>query len=310
MFRGILKRALPPMLQWRALSGGSVSRAPREIMVPLSVLTALQATLAGQRADSNLAAQRADAMLAAQRADMADQRTDSNLAAQRADAILAAQRADAILAAQRADATLAAQREAADVNSGHLRVAFHTKVAEARRDADFARGQVSARVLLEEAIAEPWRQWAALLPEEQVKTGSNKLPGSTTQQLQGLLRFPGVAAYLQAVEQDNNLARGALAKSSTSLYSMLCTPLHTRGTKAKPRLLPHKVFEHVGVNGLIAFAALLSLSGRDVSLYMPKGDIAKVMLRVPPLDVCTDTEVKSSKPRAVVAALDLGVDVG
>jgi len=169
---------------------------------------------------------------------------------------------------------------------------------------------VSARVLLEEAIAEPWRQWAALAPAEQVKTGSGKLPGNTTQQLQGLLRFPGVAAYLEAVEQDNKLARGVLAKSSTSLYSMLCAPLHTRGTKAKPRLLPHKVFEHVGMNGLIAFAALLSLSGRDVSLYMPKGNTAKVKLRVPPLDVCTDTEIKASKPRAVVASLDLGVDVG
>jgi hypothetical protein len=169
---------------------------------------------------------------------------------------------------------------------------------------------VSARVLLKEAIAEPWRQWAALAPGEQKKTGIVNLPGSTTQQLQGLLRFPGVAAYLQAAEQDNNLARGALAKSSTSLYAMLCTPLHTRGTDAKPRLLPHKVFEHVGVNGLTAFAALLSLSGRDVSLYMPKGDIANVILRVPPLDVFTDKEIKTSEPLAVVAALDLGAGEG
>jgi hypothetical protein len=43
---------------------------------------------------------------------------------------------------------------------------------------------------------------------------------------------------------------------------------------------------------------------------MPKGDIANVILRVPPLDVFTDKEIKTSEPLAVVAALDLGAGEG
>jgi hypothetical protein len=312
MFRGILKRALPPTLQWRALSGRSLPRAPQT--VPLSVLDAM-------------------------REDMKAQRTAHRAA-------LAAQRDEyyASLTAQRDDfyANLAAQREFAKYNREsheslcalrytNLHYSLTEQLAVALRDADVASERASARSLLAKAINGCWCQWEMFartlvmldnsgwnsantqqLLDQLRLTGMPKRPCTLSQQLQDLLRTPGVAAYLQVAERDNSLAPGVLAKSAAAVLLALWTPLHSPGGEGTRRPLPQEVFEAVGVNGLIAFAALLRLSGRNVSLYGPGGDYATAMLRLPPVDMfrATEEDIVASQRFEVGASVDLLSAVG
>jgi hypothetical protein len=182
-------------------------------------------------------------------------------------------------------------------------------LAAARRDADLASGRIDARVLMEESLAAAWRLWAALRPEEQQALGVfRQPPSSTMQQLEGLLRFPGVQAYLRVAEEDNKLAQGVLTKCSATLYSALCAPLHSVG--AAQRLLPIDAVSSIGIHGLTAFAALVALSGRNVGMYRPCGKTVTVLLRVPPVDwhSASVEEVRSSALLPPVAAsVELGV---
>ena len=244
---------------------------------------------------------------------MAAQRADANaaLAAQRADANTVMDTLRAILGKQ--DAAMERERASAkEISAAHykaLQLAGAREVAEARHDADVATGRVNARVLLEESLAVIWRTWEALDTDAREKSGVSTRPRNATEQLQSLLRLRGVAAYLEVVEEDNRLASGVLVKSASIMYSALCTPLHSRGVEGAHRLLPHEVFEAIGENGLIAFAALVALSRRDVGLYLPKGDTKSLQLRVHPSEwiAATKQEFKASPALNVLASMDLGV---
>jgi hypothetical protein len=258
-----------------------------------------------QRADSKAAM---DALLATTKVATDTQR--AALDAQRA--ALDAQRSDAkaTLDAQRSDAKTTLDAQCALYSA--LVVSSALEVAVAKRDADVARahanvarGKITARVLVEESVADVWRSWQTLGPEEKRDSGAEKQPPSMTQQLSILLNFPGVKAYLQVAEEDNGLARGVLGKSALVMYPALSTPLHSRDVGGKVPPLPLQVFDAIGENGHVAFAALVALSGRNVGLYCPASDHAvKVVLRAPPKNPVTITveQVKESPKQGAIAS--------
>ena len=185
------------------------------------------------------------------------------------------------------------------------------QLAVALFERDVARGMVTARALVEEAAAEFWRAWERLDAEERQRVcpGVTKAPFSKTEQLKLLLTFPGMAAYLKVVEEDNGLARGVLAKSASIMYHALCTPLHARPVAQ----LPARVFSAIGENGRIAFAALVAFSGRNVDMYQPTGATVPVVLRVKPMQGLSATleHIRgSAKLPAVGASVELGVAGG
>ena len=189
------------------------------------------------------------------------------------------------------------------------------KLAAALYERDVARGKVTARALIEEAMAEAWRCWERLdaKGQERVSATVKKLPSTATDKMKALLGLSGVAAYLQVAEEDNGLARGVLAKSAASMYPALCAPLHARAAGAQAEGLPTEVFSAIGENGRIAFAALVAFGGRNVGMYQSTGKTVPVVLRVPPLLGLRATleEIRgSAKLPAVGATVELGVAGG
>jgi hypothetical protein len=189
------------------------------------------------------------------------------------------------------------------------------QLAEALFERDLASGKVTARALVEEAAAEVWRAYERLDAEERKRVcpSVTKVPFSMTEQLKLLLTFPGMAAYLQVVEEDNGLARGVLAKSAGIMYNALCTPLHARPAGAQVAQLPARVFTAIGENGRIAFAALVAFGGRNVGMYQPTGASVPVVLRVKPMQGLSATleHIRgSAKLPAVAASVELGVAGG
>jgi len=126
--------------------------------------------------------------------------------------------------------------------------------------------------------------------------------------MESLLKFSGVAAILQVAEEDNMLSNGVLKKSAATLYPMLCNPMHSRRGGGDYRKLPVEVFDSAGDNGIIAFAAVVALSGRNVGLYLPQGKTVAVTLRVPPTHMLTATveQFRGCPKYQVVASLDTG----
>jgi hypothetical protein len=185
-------------------------------------------------------------------------------------------------------------------------------LARALYERDVARGKVTARTLVEEAAAQTWRAWERLGVKErrQVSPSVMTTPFSTTEKLKVLLSFPGVAAYLQVVEEENGLAQGVLTKSAESMYPALCTPLHGRMAGARGGPLPVDVFTPVGENGRIAFAALVAFGGRNVGMYEPSGETVLVKLHVKPVHGLSAT-VKQIRGSAelppVLASVELNV---
>ena len=163
-------------------------------------------------------------------------------------------------------------------------------------------------MLAEESLAVIWRQWSELTNDEKIMLGVTKQPSTATQQMESLLKFSGVAAILQVAEEDNLLSNGVLKKSAATLYPTLCNPMHTRRGWGDYRTLPVEVFDSAGDNGIIAFAALVALSGRNVGLYLPQGNTVAVTLRVLPPNIFTATvkQIKGCPKYQVVASLDTG----
>jgi hypothetical protein len=197
-----------------------------------------------------------------------------------------------------------------------LELLYAQQLAEALFERDEARGEVSARALVEEAAAHAWRAWARLDAEgrQKVCPGVTKAPFSVTEQLKVLLGFPAVAAYLQVVEEDNGLARGVLAKSVGVMYHALCAPLPARPAGAQQDAFPPpREFSAIGESGRIAFAALAAFSGRNVGKYHPYGVTVPVVLRVKPMMGLSATLERirgSAKLPTVGASVELGMAGG
>jgi hypothetical protein len=194
------------------------------------------------------------------------------------------------------------------------------KLATALVELDVARGKVTARALIEEAVAETWLAWELLDAEERERLSPSlkgaavkKPPSTVTEKLKAVLSFPAVAAYLQVAEEDNGLARGVLAKSAAILYPALCTPLHARPAGVQVGLLPAEVLSAVGENGRIIFAALVAFGGRNVGMYQPCGATSPVVLRSSPMlgHSATLEHIRATARMPTVrASLELGVAGG
>jgi hypothetical protein len=288
-------------LAGRAFSLGvrATAAACPPVMVPLSFVEAQAA-----RASQTFAV--AMALSQAHLKDAQAQVTDA-----KAQAAHEAQRFDKAMAQAQA-------REAERVDL--LERVSAQKLATALFDRDVARGKVTARALIEEAVAEFWRGWERLDEVERELVSPSpkgaavkKPPSSGTDKLKAMLGFPAVAAYLQVVEEDNGLARGVLAKGAAIVYPALCTPLHARPAGAQVESLPAEVFSAIGENGRIAFAALVAFGGRNVGMYQSSGETVPVVLRVPPLLGLSATLERirgSAKLPAVGASVELGLAGG
>jgi len=305
------------------------------VMVPLSLLEA-QAAREAQRFDGAMAQAQAhlkDAQAQAQahlkdaqaQAARGAQLFDGATAqaareAQRFDEATAQAQAQAAREAQRFDEAIAreAAREAKQMEL--LEQISAQRLAAALFERDVARGKVTARALIEEAVAETWRAWERLGEEERERVSPSlkgaamrKPPSTGTDMLKAMLGFPAVAAYLQVVEEDNGLARGVLAKSAAIVYPALCTPLHARPAGAQVGPLPAEVFSAIGENGRIAFAALVAFGGRNVGMYQSCGATVPVVLRAPPLLGLSATleHIRgSARLPTVGASVELGVAGG
>ena len=273
-------------------------------MVPLSVLEAAREDFKLAREDFRSVREDFRSVREDAKAEAARVREDAKAQAAR-DALISDARVDEAKA--RADALTASMKVLEQLYAGQL--------AEALFERDLARGKVTARALVEEAAAEFWRAYERLDAEERKRVcpSVTKVPFSTSEQLKQLLTFPGVAAYLQVVEEDNGLARGVLAHSAGIMYHALCTPLHARPAGAQVAQLPARVSSASGENGRIAFAALVAFSGRNVGKYHPYGVTVPVVLRVKPVQGLSATleHIRGcAKLPAVGASVELGVAGG
>jgi hypothetical protein len=302
-------------LAGRAFSLGvrATAAACPPVMVPLSFVEA-QAAHASQQAAR--ASQTFAVTLALSQAHLKDTQahlkdTQAQVKDTQAQAAREAQRFDKAMA-------LAQAREAQRVDL--LEKVIAHKLATALFERDVARGKVTARALIEEAVAETWRALERLDAEERERVSPSpkgaavkKPPSTVTDKLQAMLRFPAVAAYLQVAEEDNGLARGVLAKSAAIVYPAVCTPLHGRAAGEQAVRLPAEVFTAIGENGRIAFAALVAFGGRNVGMYQPCGATVSVVLRVPPTLGLSATLAHirgSARLPAVGASVELGVAGG
>jgi hypothetical protein len=302
-------------LAGRAFSLGvrATAAACPPVMVPLSFVEAQAAHASQQAAHASQ-----QAAHASQTFTVALALSQAHLKDAQAQAAREAQRFDEAMALAQAREAERKAREAERVDL--LEKVIAHKLATALFERDVARGKVTARALIEEAVAETWRALERLDAEERERVSPSpkgaavkKPPSTVTDKLQAMLRFPAVAAYLQVAEEDNGLARGVLAKSAAIVYPAVCTPLHGRAAGEQAVRLPAEVFTAIGENGRIAFAALVAFGGRNVGMYQPCGATVSVVLRVPPTLGLSATLAHirgSARLPAVGASVELGVAGG
>lgn len=246
---------LPLVAQRRGTSGGVTigsSSPPDMTLVPIC-------TLEWQRADSRAAMEN---QIASAKAAMEVQRDSAKVTLDSLRTTMA-QNVSHIAALEALSATHHAAMDAQKKEYKDLQLSSTLALANAKHDADLASGRISARGLMEASIEDIWKEWENR-PRPEV--GPFHKPPTQTQQLCSLLSFPGVSAYLQVTEEDNNLPSGVLTQSAPAMYEALC--MDSSGHS----LLPAQAFAGIGKNGFIAFAALLAISGRNVGLYCPPED--------------------------------------
>jgi len=150
-----------------------------------------------------------------------------------------------------------------------LQATFAKDLSLAIHRADLAEGTSGARAVLEGSLDSIW----------------SKQPGvsrssTTTQQLAGLLKesgpCSGLLVYLRLAAEDNGVRESELLRQAGKLYDVLSQPVHTERVGSTVHL-PVDLFS--GRTTLLAFAALASFSGRDLSLYKLGGKEFSLKLR-------------------------------
>jgi hypothetical protein len=135
---------------------------------------------------------------------------------------------------------------------------------------DTAESRFEARALLEAILCNLWK-----------RVPSKRPPSGTSDQLAGLLKegaCPGLLAYLRQAADDNGVREVDLLRQTGKLYDVLCERLHAEAIGGTT-CVPTELFEHSGRTTLLAFAALASFSGRDLSLYKLGGEVIPLKLR-------------------------------
>ena len=135
---------------------------------------------------------------------------------------------------------------------------------------DTAESRFEARALLEAILCNLWK-----------RVPSKRPPSGTSDQLAGLLKegaCPGLLAYLRQAADDNGVREVDLLRQTGKLYDVLCERLNAEAIGGTT-CVPTELFEHSGRTTLLAFAALASFSGRDLSLYKLGGEVIPLKLR-------------------------------
>lgn len=166
--------------------------------------------------------------------------------------------------------------------------------AHATHKADVASGIVSVRAVFETSIEMLW-----IMGGCGDHNAARKM--NVTAMLQDVLNeknCPGLLHYLAVAAEDNKVMYKTVLDQAKKLYSTASTRLHSEGaagTGESFATVPTDVFWGQGRVTLVAMAALISFTGRALTLYDVdyKQNFAKsgarVLLRVPPLAGCNAT---------------------
>lgn len=166
--------------------------------------------------------------------------------------------------------------------------------AHAMHKANVANGVINIRAILETAIETLWIMGVCDDHNDAQKMNVSAM-------LQDVLttkNCPGLLHYLAVAAEDNKVMYSTLLDQAKELYSAASTRLHSEeaaGTGESVAYVPAEVFAGHGRVTLIAMAAVISFTGRALTLYDvdPKQNFAKrganVIIRLPPPTGCKAT---------------------
>jgi hypothetical protein len=154
-------------------------------------------------------------------------------------------------------------------------VSHARELAIAMHAADLARGVLNVRGLFEACVADVWRESGGL-PDDR---------GSVSDKLRQLLaagpaRCPGLVAYMKVAAADNGVPEQDLLRQAGRLYEVLSERLHSDAASgAGTTRLPAAVFERSGRATMLALAAFVRFTGRNLALYGSDGKAQRLRLR-------------------------------
>jgi len=154
-------------------------------------------------------------------------------------------------------------------------VSHARELAIAMHAADLARGVLNVRGLFEACVADVWRESGGL-PDDR---------GSVSDKLRQLLaagpaRCPGLVAYMKVAAADNGVPEHELLRQAGRLYEVLSERLHSDAASgAGTTSLPAAVFERSGRATMLALAAFVRFTGRNLALYGSDGKAQRLRLR-------------------------------
>lgn len=165
--------------------------------------------------------------------------------------------------------------------------AHEAREFQLKRELDIVRGVGDARSLLEACI----RDLYATFPSGKYTT--------VTKMFERILNTTdgcsGLTAYLKVAATDNQEDSGNLLKDAGKLWSVYSSPAHSQGPNGCVTL-PTAMFATSGRATMIALAAILRFSGRNISLYndiLGQGSVSSgILLRPVPLSKCSATEAE------------------
>ena len=187
-----------------------------------------------------------------------------------------------------------------------MRTSSSREVALAKHAADIAKGVLNARGLFEACLAD--------IASAASSGSSSSFPSSPSAQLRRLLGggggggggggsssgsaapgaqpspCPGLVAYLRRAAADNGVPEREMLTQAGRLYEVLSERLHSDAASgAGTTTLPVEMFERSGRATMVALAAFVRFTGRDIALYNANGSMASLRLRLPPPAACTAT---------------------
>ena len=177
-----------------------------------------------------------------------------------------------------------------------VRASSSRDVAIAKHAADVAKGVLNVRGLFEACLADIAAA-ACRGAASSSSPSSSPLPSAPSALLRLLLGrssssaasgappsiCPGFVAYLRRAAADNGVPERDMLTQAGRLYDVLSERLHSDAASgAGTTRLPAEVFERSGRTTMVALAAVVRFSGRDIALYDATGDAQPLRLRLPP----------------------------
>lgn len=179
------------------------------------------------------------------------------------------------------DLTIAGKDETIEQMKGRLIAsikAYEAEKFQLQRELDVSRGITNARALVEAAIRDIYKGTST-----QTTTMCRNLFDETHPGCSGL------KAYLTVAAIDNQENPNNLFEDAGKLWSLFSSPAHSQGPNANS-MFPTALFTTNGRSTMIAFAAVLRFSGRNIKLYDDTSGLnSGVVLRPIPLLKCEAT---------------------